>query len=141
MEYSPVLVAQIHTGLLNPSRQGLFTLSNPDSWIVVLLVGLVLSIGVSNLGHDVVLFVEHKVSDTLEVCPLYRQPSFIARPVRSTRGSQLTWVSVSTFIFTTPLTTAVRISSFDEPDPPWKTRNLASGCFYRTEKSREQQMA
>lgn len=31
---------------------------------------------------------------------------------------------VSTFIFTTPFWTAVLMSSFVEPDPPWKTRNL-----------------
>ncbi len=32
-------------------------------------------------------------------------------------------VSVSMFIFTTPLRTASAISSSEEPDPPWKTRS------------------
>lgn len=31
---------------------------------------------------------------------------------------------VSTFIFTTPLVTAVLISSLVEPEPPWKTKKL-----------------
>ena len=33
------------------------------------------------------------------------------------------WVSVSTFIFTTPKSTAAPISSAVEPEPPWKTRS------------------
>ena len=33
------------------------------------------------------------------------------------------WVSVSMFILTTPYDTASRISSSDEPEPPWKTRS------------------
>ena len=37
-------------------------------------------------------------------------------------------IPVSTFILMTPLSTAVLISSFVEPEPPWKTRNLALGC-------------
>lgn len=34
-------------------------------------------------------------------------------------------MSVSTFILMTPLVTASLISSFDEPEPPWKTRKLS----------------
>ena len=33
------------------------------------------------------------------------------------------WVSVSTFIFTTPKSTASLISCAVEPEPPWKTRS------------------
>jgi len=42
----------------------------------------------------------------------------------SRNGGPLTahWVSVSTFIFTTPALTAVVISCFVDPEPPWKTR-------------------
>jgi hypothetical protein len=35
-------------------------------------------------------------------------------------------VPVSTFILTTPFETAVFISSFVDPDPPWNTRYLSS---------------
>ena len=36
------------------------------------------------------------------------------------------WVSVSTFIFTTPYFTASAISCSVEPEPPWKTRSSGS---------------
>ena len=36
---------------------------------------------------------------------------------------------VSTFILTTPLLTAVWISSLVEPEPPWKTRKLENIAF------------
>ncbi len=33
------------------------------------------------------------------------------------------WVSVSTFILTTPYEIASRMSSSEDPDPPWNTRS------------------
>ena len=33
------------------------------------------------------------------------------------------WVSVSTFIFTTPYFSESSISDFSEPDPPWNTKS------------------
>jgi len=33
------------------------------------------------------------------------------------------WVSVSTFIFTTPKFSESSISDFSEPEPPWKTKS------------------
>jgi len=65
-----VLVSEIDTSLPNPLGQGLFTLSDPNSGIVVLLVGLVGSVGVTDLSHEVVLLGEDKVSDTGEVSEL-----------------------------------------------------------------------
>jgi len=37
------------------------------------------------------------------------------------------WVSVSTFIFTTPYESASRISSSSDPDPPWNTSSNGVG--------------
>lgn len=62
-----VLVSKINTSLPNSLRQGLFTLPNPNSGVVLLLVGLVGSFGVTDLRHEVVLFGEDKVSDTGQV--------------------------------------------------------------------------
>ncbi|KAG8821281.1 TFIIH/NER complex subunit [Serendipita sp. 399] len=47
----------------------------------------------------------------------------LARGINDPKG-YANWVSVSTFILTTPFCTAVAISSFVEPEPPWKTRKL-----------------
>ncbi len=46
------------------------------------------------------------------------------------------WVSVSRFIFTTPFSSAVAISSAVEPEPPWKTKSngwLPAGLPYFSE--------
>lgn len=67
----PVVVTQVGISLLDTGVKGLFTLSDPYSGIVVLLVGLVSSIGVTDLSLEVILLVLDKVTDTLEVCPLY----------------------------------------------------------------------
>ncbi len=56
--------------LLNANRHGLLTLTDPDSWVEVLLVWLVLTIWVTNLLHDVVLLVQDVVTDTDEVSVL-----------------------------------------------------------------------
>jgi hypothetical protein len=65
-----VLISEINTSLPNPLGQGLFTLSDPNSGIVVLLVGLISSVGVTDLSHEVVLLGKDKVSDTGQVSEL-----------------------------------------------------------------------
>lgn len=62
-----VLVSKINTSLPNSLRQGLFTFPNPNSGVVLLLVGLVGSFGVTDLRHEVVFLGEDKVSDTGQV--------------------------------------------------------------------------
>lgn len=66
----PVFVAQVDTGFLDSLDESLLTLPNPDSGVVLLLVGLVGTIGVTNLSHEVVLLLEDEVTDTAEVSPL-----------------------------------------------------------------------
>lgn len=65
-----VLVSEIGASLTNTGGHGLLTLADPDTGVVVLLVGLVGTVGVADLGCDVVLLVEDKVADTGEVSPL-----------------------------------------------------------------------
>jgi hypothetical protein len=62
-----VLVSKIDASLPNSLRQGLFTLPNPNSGVVLLLVGLVGSLGVTDLRHEVVFLGKDKVSDTGQV--------------------------------------------------------------------------
>lgn len=45
----------------------LFTLTHPDTRVVLLLVRLVSTLRVANLRHKVVLLVQDKVTDTLKV--------------------------------------------------------------------------
>lgn len=66
----PVFVAQVDTGFLDSLDESLLTLPNPDSGVVLLLVGLVGTIGVTNLSHEVVLLLEDEVTDTAKVSPL-----------------------------------------------------------------------
>lgn len=66
----PVLVAQVDTGLLDSLDKSLFTFPYPDSGVVLLLVGLVGALRVTNLSHEVVLLLEDEVTDTAEVSPL-----------------------------------------------------------------------
>jgi hypothetical protein len=66
----PVVVAQIRARLLDTRVERLLTLPDPNTGVVVLLVGLVGSVRVSDLGLEVVLLVLDKVSDTGEVGPL-----------------------------------------------------------------------
>lgn len=66
----PVLVAQVDTSLLDSLDKSLFTFPNPDSGVVLLLVGLVGALGITNLSHEVVLLLEDEVTDTAEVSPL-----------------------------------------------------------------------
>lgn len=65
-------VAKIGARLFHTRRQGLFTLPNPYSWVVVLLVGLIRSFWISHLRLEVLLFAEYKVLNTqltwAEIC-------------------------------------------------------------------------
>lgn len=65
-----VLSVEDVQSLSDSGRHGLLTLSNPDSWVEVLLVWLVLTIWVTDLRHDVVLLVEDVVTNTSEVSVL-----------------------------------------------------------------------
>lgn len=56
--------------LLDTGSHGLLTLTNPDARIVLLLVGLVSTLGVTNLGAQVVNVVSDEVTDTGKVSPL-----------------------------------------------------------------------
>jgi hypothetical protein len=61
---------EVHQSLLYTSNHGLFTFTDPDSWIVVLLVWLVFTVWVADLGHEVILLGEDVVANTGQVCPL-----------------------------------------------------------------------
>lgn len=50
---------------------GLLALTDPDTGVKVLLVGLVLAVGVADSGADVVLLVDHVVTDTRGVSELH----------------------------------------------------------------------
>ena len=60
----PVDIAQILTSNLDTLNQCLLTLSNPNSRIVLLLVGFIGSLGITDLGHEVVFLLKDKVTDT-----------------------------------------------------------------------------
>jgi hypothetical protein len=88
--------------------------------LTYLLVRLVLALGVADLGLEVFLLGEDEVADAgevreLGVCTKGRQRAVLRR---KEEGDE----PVSTFILTTPFSTAVLISSLVEPEPPWKTR-------------------
>ena len=53
---------EVVEALRHPLRHGLLTLTNPDSGVVLLLVGLVLTPGVADLGPEVVDVVEDVVA-------------------------------------------------------------------------------
>lgn len=61
---------EVLKSLLDAGGHGLLSLANPDTWVEVLLVWLVLAIWVTNLLHDVVLLVQDVVTDTGEVSVL-----------------------------------------------------------------------
>jgi hypothetical protein len=61
-----VLQSNLHT-----LAHGLLTLTNPHTGIKVLLVGLVRAVGVAHRAHEVVLLVEHVVTDTGHVGVLH----------------------------------------------------------------------
>jgi len=65
-----VNVSEIRAGLLDTGDHGLLGLTNPDTGIVVLLVGLVGTIGVADLTLEVGLLALVKVLDALPVSPL-----------------------------------------------------------------------
>lgn len=92
--------------------------------MLYLLVGLVGTFGVANLGSEIILLLQDKVLINGNEPNQYRFQG--GRKVRNVRtripARYANWVSVSTFILTTPLLTAVLISSEVEPEPPWKTR-------------------
>ena len=56
---------------LGTLAHGLLTLTDPDTGVEVLLVGLVLTIGVTDHGHEVVLLVQDVVPDTGQVGVLH----------------------------------------------------------------------
>jgi hypothetical protein len=62
---------EVLKGLLNTLAHGLLTLANPDAGIEELLVGLVGTVGVTDLGHEVVLVLEDVVTDTGQVGVLH----------------------------------------------------------------------
>ena len=62
--------AQLDKSLFNSSHHGLLRLSDPDTGVVVLFVGLVLALGVSDLPLEVPFFGLIKVFETLPVRPL-----------------------------------------------------------------------
>jgi len=62
-----VNVAQIHTCFLDTRCKRLLTLADPDTGVVELLVGLVSSLGVTDLGQEVILLLENEVSDPSQV--------------------------------------------------------------------------
>ena len=57
-------------GLGDSGAHGLLTLSDPHSWVKVLLVWLVVALWVTDRGHQVVLLVQDVVSDTGQVSVL-----------------------------------------------------------------------
>lgn len=61
---------EVLQSLSNTDGHGLLTLTNPDTRIEVLLVGLVLAIWVTDLLHDILLLVENVVTDTSQVSVL-----------------------------------------------------------------------
>ena len=61
---------EVHQCFLHTGAHCLLALSYPDTRIKVLLVGLVLTLWVADLLHDIVLLVEHVVSNASQVCPL-----------------------------------------------------------------------
>lgn len=115
-----VHVTEVLASLLDTGRQGLFALTDPDTGVVVLLVGLVGTFGVTDLGLEVVLLGEDKVADTGKVSPLGVSVDVPTRTLASCGDAR-----AKAYILTTPLETAVLISSSVEPDPPWKTRKLS----------------
>jgi hypothetical protein len=62
---------EVLKGLLNTLAHGLLTLANPDAGVEELLVGLVGTLGVTDLGHEVVLVLEDEVTDTGQVGVLH----------------------------------------------------------------------
>ena len=61
---------EVLEGLLDAGLHGLLTLADPDTGVVLLLVGLVGALGVTDLAPQVVDVVEDVVTDTDEVAPL-----------------------------------------------------------------------
>jgi len=62
-----IVVAKIYASNLDTLGEGLLALTDPDTWVVPLLVGLIETIGVTDLCLDVRLLVLHEVPDTNEV--------------------------------------------------------------------------
>jgi hypothetical protein len=136
-------VAEVLARFLDTRRESLLALTYPDTRVVVLhsgchlstyaaieeqnitnlLVGLVLALGIADLALEVASLAQHKVTDTREVGELS-----VCLPSDAFVKTDVNYIiydpPVSTFILTTPLLTAVLISSSVEPDPPWKTRYL-----------------
>lgn len=61
---------EVVQGLLDTSNHGLLTLTDPDTGVVLLLVGLVSTLGVTDLRLQVLNVVDHVVADTAGVGPL-----------------------------------------------------------------------
>jgi len=62
---------EVLKGLLDTNAHGLLTLANPDAGVEELLVGLVSTLGVTDLLEEVVLLVEDEVTDTGQVSVLH----------------------------------------------------------------------
>ena len=62
---------EVLKGDLSALAHGLLTLADPDTGVEELLVGLVLTIGVADGAHKVVLLVQNVVTDTAEVSVLH----------------------------------------------------------------------
>lgn len=58
---------KIHQCLFQTLTHRLLSLPDPNPWIVILLIGFILPIRVTNLFHDIILLLQDIVSDTGEV--------------------------------------------------------------------------
>jgi hypothetical protein len=70
-------------GLGNTLGHRLLTLTDPDTWVIVLLVWLVRTVWVTDLSREVILLVEDVVADTGEVAIDGKQSSKIMTPPKS----------------------------------------------------------
>ena len=62
---------EVLEGLLGADGHGLLTLTDPDTGVEELLVGLVGAVGVTDGGHEVVLLLQDVVTDTGQVSVLH----------------------------------------------------------------------
>lgn len=58
---------EVLQALRDTSSHCLFTLTHPHAGIEILLVGLIFTIWITNLLHQIVLLVEHIITDTSQV--------------------------------------------------------------------------
>lgn len=60
-------VAEVVARLLDALRKRFLSLTNPDAWVVILLVWLVSTFGVADLGSEVGGFLLDKIADASKV--------------------------------------------------------------------------